>query len=196
MIQKFLLLTAVVLTACCVAEKTPSQSRKMSNASFKIMSVIHDNPLRRLLDNPARSLKASDIRDGYDVLEVGCGTGYFTVSAAKLVGENGRVHALDLQSLAIETTEKKVKKAGLRNVVLNHADAADTGLPEGSIDVAFLFGVIHSLPLEQVLPELHRVLKPDGLLTVRGTRKWIKPVTEGGLFRFVGREKGILKFRK
>ena len=196
MIKGFLIFSAIALTACCLAEKDSSQSRQMSDSSFKIMSVIHDNPLRRLLDSPRRSLKASDIQPGHEVLEVGCGTGYFTVAAAKLVGENGCVHSIDLQPLAIETTGRKVSKAGLNNVDLRLADAAETELPDESIDVAFLFGVIHSLPLDKVLPELHRVLKSNGLLTVRGAQSWIKPVTVGGLFTFAGRENGVLKFRK
>jgi ubiquinone/menaquinone biosynthesis C-methylase UbiE len=168
----------------------------MGDFSFRIMSAIHDNPLRRLLDSPMKSLKASDIQPGDEVLEVGCGPGYFTVSAAKLVGENGYVHAIDLQPLALKTTKKKVEKASLKNVGLMLADAADTQLPEKSVDVIFLFGVIHSLPLDAVLPELSRVLKPNGLVTVRGSQKWIKPLTEKGLFTFVGKENGVLKFRK
>jgi SAM-dependent methyltransferase len=196
MIQGFLIFSAILVSACCIADKDSSRSRQMGNFSFRIMSVIHDNPLRRLLDSPVRSLNTSDIKPGDEVLEVGCGNGYFTVSAAEVVGENGCIHAIDLQPLAIETTKKKVEQAALKNVDLKLADAADTGLPDSSIDVVFLFGVIHSLPLDKVLPELHRILRSGGLVSVRGAESWIKPVTEGGLFRFVGRDNGVLKFQK
>ena len=191
-----LISSSILLFACCHRGERTSHGYRMGDFSFRTMAVIHDNPLRHLLDNPLRSLKAAGIQPGQQVLEVGCGTGYFTVPAAKLVGDDGCVQAIDLRPLAIERTEKKVKEAGLNNVQLKLADAAKTGLPDESIDLVFLFGVIHALPLEAVLPELHRVLKPGGVIAVRGFQSYAKAVTSGGYFSFVDRDKGVLRFEK
>jgi ubiquinone/menaquinone biosynthesis C-methylase UbiE len=191
-----LISSSILLFTCCHRGERTSHGYRMGDLSFRTMAVIHDNPLRHLLDNPLRSLKAAEIQPGQQVLEVGCGTGYFTVLAAKLVGDEGCIQAIDLQPLAIERTEKKVKEAGLTNVQFKLADAAKTGLPEESMDLVFLFGVIHALPLDVVLPELHRVLKPDGVIAVRGFQGYTKSITSGGYFSFIGREKGVLRFKK
>ena len=169
----------------------------MSDFSFRCMAIIHDNPLRRIFDNPIKTLKAAGIQPGQQVLEVGCGPGYFTIAVAKLVGDNGCIHAIDLHPLAIKTVEEKLQKTGVTNVKVRIADAAKTGLPSESIDLAFLFGVVHSLPLALVLPELHRVLKLGGALAVQTfSRRSLEQVTKGGLFTFVAKEGRVFKFHK
>ena len=169
----------------------------LSGFFFRFMALIHDNPLRRVLDNPVKTLEAADIQPGQQVLEVGCGPGFFTIAAAKLVGDNGCVHAIDLQPLAIKTVEKKLKRTGLANVTVRIADAAETGLPSETIDVVLLFGVIHRLELPTVLPELHRVLRPGGALAVRTfSRGSLARVTNAGLFASSGKEGRVVRFHK
>lgn len=171
-------------------------SGKMGDLSFRMMAAIHDNRLRRVLDNPKRSLKSAGIQPDQHVLEVGCGPGFFTTAAAKLVGDEGRVYAIDLQPLAIETTKKKLHEAGVKNVELRIADAAQTGLPSESIDLVFLFGVVHALPLDTVLPELYRILKAGGSIAVRGFHGWAEKLARGGFFTSEGKNGGVNNFRK
>ncbi|MCD6567448.1 MAG: class I SAM-dependent methyltransferase [Dehalococcoidia bacterium] len=173
------------------------ESRHMSNNSFRMMTLIHDNPLRRVLDKPVKTLRAAGIRPGQQVLEVGCGPGFFTIPAAKIVGDGGFLYAIDLQPLALKAVNRKLRKAGLDNVRVTIADAASTGLPAESIDLAFLFGVIHALPLETVVPEIHRVLKSGGVLAVQTfSGRSLEGVTEGGLFAFAGKEGKVARFQK
>lgn len=174
-----------------------ARKNHMTDTSFRIMALIHDNPLRRIFDNPMNTLRAAGIQSGQQVLEVGCGPGFFTIPAAKLVGDTGYVYAIDLHPLAIKTVNQKLRKTGVTNVKLAMADAAETGLPAESIDVAFLFGVIHSLPLDTVIPELYRVLRPKGILAVQTSpSQWRQRITNGGLFTFVGKEGRVLKFQR
>jgi len=171
--------------------------RRMSDFFFRCMALIHDNPLRRIFDNPIKTLKAAGMHRGQEVLEVGCGPGYFTIAAAKLVGDDGCIHAIDVHPLAVKTVEEKLKKIGLTNVKAEIADAAKTGLPSESIDLVFLFGVIHRLPLDRVIPELHRVSKPGGVLAVKTfSKRSLERVTTGGLFTFVGKRGRVFTFQK
>ena len=171
--------------------------RPMSDSRFRCLALFFDNPLRRILDNPIKTLKAAGIQPGQQVLEVGCGSGFFTIAAAELVGDNGCIHAIDRQPLAIKMTEKKLQKSGLTNVKLRIADAAKTGLPNDSIDLVFMFGVIHALPLGLVLPELHRVLRPGGALAVQTfSGRSLERVTNRELFTFAGKVGRIFKFQK
>lgn len=194
MLQRFLIFSAVLLLGCCVHDRDSRHHHGGREFSFKTMAAIHDNSVRRLLDNPFKTLKASGLKPGDQVLEIGCGPGFFTVPAGELVGDDGRVHAIDINPLAIEMTGNKVKKAGLTNVEVRIADAGDTGLPDESIDVALLFSVLPHLPLHTVLPELSRVLKNDGIVAVRGIGA--NSLTQGGFFSFMGRQRGVYLFKK
>lgn len=72
--------------------------------------------LRRWLMNPVTTLRGADIQPGQTVLEVGCGTGFFTLPAAKLIGDEGCLVAMDALSDFVEQVLKKVKSADLKNV--------------------------------------------------------------------------------
>ena len=113
---------------------------------FKLIALVMESPLRRKFFDPAKALKAAGIQSGQKVLEVGCGTGFFTIPAAKLVGNEGRVLTIDPHPLAIEQVVKKIRDAGLTNIEVIKADATKVGLISGSIDLVLLFGVIPSPP--------------------------------------------------
>ena len=174
-----------------------NRQRYKSSLSFRIMSLIHDNQLRRALDDPFQQLRAAGIKKGQNVLEVGCGPGFFTVPAAELVGPDGCVFAIDIHPMAIKAVERKLSRTSLNNVKLTLVSAADTGLSTESIDLAFLFGVAHALPMDKVIPEMHRVLKSGGILAVEtfSNRAWQKMKSDG-FFRFAGKEGRVSKLVK
>jgi demethylmenaquinone methyltransferase/2-methoxy-6-polyprenyl-1,4-benzoquinol methylase len=151
--------------------------------------------------NPVTTLRGADIQPGQTVLEVGCGTGFFTLPAAKLIGDEGCLVAMDALSDFVEQVLKKVKSADLKNVRVVKRDALNTGLSAATIDTALLFGVLPwpALPLNRLLPEMHRVLKPEGRLAV-----WLFPVSgwvpksilQSGLFTYVGKRNGVYNYRR
>ena len=73
---------------------------------------------KRWLDKNAYEVLAEvGVRAGMAVLDFGCGSGTYTIPAAKLVGEGGRVYALDINKRALDRMEKKARKEGLKNIV-------------------------------------------------------------------------------
>ena len=175
-------------------------TRHLFKFMHPFMSFVMDSPLRRKLNNPVKTLEAAGVQSGQEVLEVGCGTGFFTINAAKLVGDEGRVHAIDVYPPAIEFVREKVRDADISNVRLTNADAMDSGLPSSSFDLVLLFGVIPApvLPLDRLLPEMHRLLKPEGNLAVWSFFPlWSRvSVTRSRLFTYIGKEKGVHNFQK
>ena len=167
---------------------------------YRNMGCFLDNPIRRRFNDPGEKIKAAGILPGMDVLEVGCGSGYFTLPAAKLVGDEGRLHAIDIHPISIETTSKRIEESNLKNVILSKTDALETGLPSGSYDHILLFGVIPApvLPLNKLLPEMHRLLRPGGSMAVwTGLPLWSpRQVTKSGLFTHVGERKGVHNFTR
>ena len=70
------------------------------------------------------------------------------------------VYAADVHPLAIERAKGKIEREGMKNVKPMLANASDTGLPDQSIDLAFIFGLRYSAGgLENVVVE-NRILKP------------------------------------
>jgi len=167
---------------------------------FQLMAPVMDSPLRRKFFDPVKTLKVAGVQLGQEILEVGCGTGFFTIHAAELVGHEGHVYAIDPHPLAIEQVSSKIRDAGLSNIGLIKANALESGLASDCIDLVLLFGVIPSptLPLDRLLPEMRRLLKPNGILAVWTALPWWSPMslTRGGLFVYIGKENGVHSFRQ
>ena len=116
---------------------------------------------------PEKELTKLNIQKGQIILDYGCGTGSHTFPATRLVGEKGKVYALDKQPLAIRKVKERAKKGGFHNIDTILSDG-DIRLPAGSVDVILLYGVLPEIGnKESLLRELHRVLKPNRHLSTR-----------------------------
>lgn len=175
-------------------------TRTLFKLMHPLMSSAMDSPLRRKFNDPVKTLNGARIRPGQKVLEVGCGSGYFTISAAKLVGDEGLIHAIDIYPPSVEYVTRKSRDAHLTNVKVSNADAMDTKLPSNSFDLILLFGVIPApvLALDRLLPEMHRLLKLNGSLAVWTVIPgWsTRPITRSRLFRYTGEENGVHNFQR
>jgi ubiquinone/menaquinone biosynthesis C-methylase UbiE len=99
------------------------------------------------------------------VLDYGCGPGSYIADTANIIGELGKVYALDVHPLAIARVKNLASRRDLTNVETIQSDCR-TGLPHESLDVVLMYDVFHMLDEPQaVLAEMHRILKPDGLLS-------------------------------
>jgi len=123
------------------------------------------NPIRRLFEHPRRLLEPL-VREGMTVLEPGCGMGYFTLEAARLVGPSGKVVALDLQKKMINGLKRRLRRAHLSDRVDARVVPADTlAIPdlEGEVDMALALYFVHEAPdAFRLFRELARALKPGG----------------------------------
>ena len=145
---------------------------KLLNFIFKPAGFLMGSKLRKWLMDPVKTLRISGILPSQRILEVGCGTGFFTIPAAKMIGDQGTLIAMDASSGFLKVVARKVEKANLNNVEIVQRDALNTELETEYIDGVLLFGVIPFplLPLDKLLPEMHRVLKKDGTMAV-----WLFP---------------------
>jgi ubiquinone/menaquinone biosynthesis C-methylase UbiE len=159
--------------------------------SFGFISIIHDTLYGKLRD-PFPPLQAAGLAEGQTVLEVGCGPGHFTIPAAQIVGETGKVYALDINPMAIARVRERIQESGVHSVVPLQTGASSTGLPEGHIDLAFVFGLGHARGgVDPIWTELHRVLKDGGIVATDGRT----PPPDSG-FVFSGRQRGVARYLK
>jgi ubiquinone/menaquinone biosynthesis C-methylase UbiE len=101
------------------------------------------------------------------VLEVGPGTGYYTLELAQWLSPEGSLEIFDLQQEMLDHTMRRVRERGIENVTATRGDA--TGLPyeDDSFDAALMVTVLGEIPDQSAaLAELQRVLKPGGRLVV------------------------------
>jgi len=169
-----------------------------SNLDFRLMSLgyrVRDRRLPRM-----EVLKEVGIQTGFQVLDFGCGPGSYVPAVSELVGPAGKVYALDIHPLAVESVQHLVSKRGLTNVetILSNCQ---TGLPNESMDVALLYDIYHDLgEPERVLKELHRVLKPGGMLSFNDhhmkEEEIMAKIPASSLFRLAERGRMTYKFSK
>jgi ubiquinone/menaquinone biosynthesis C-methylase UbiE len=120
---------------------------------------------RRRWQNPESILKKIGVKKGYTFIDLGCGGGFFSIPAAIMVGEEGRVYALDADPKAINVTREKAVAKGLLNLECRVGRAEEEVLCNNCADVIFFGSVLHDFedPLK-VLTNSRKMLKPAGWL--------------------------------
>lgn len=136
------------------------------------------------------------VKEGQTFLDYGCGTGYFVISAARIVGVRGKVYALDCFRRQLKIVEARSRKEGLTNIETILSDNK-TGLPDECIDIVWMCDVFHEVKQRRaVLEELHRVLRRQGILAIYdGMRDKVLGYTTG-LFSLIGNDGKLLRFAK
>jgi len=124
---------------------------------------------KRWLDSHAFEVLAEiRVKVGQVVLDFGCGSGTYTIPAAKLVGKDGRVYALDINRAALDRMEEKAKQEGLNNVVrIDVSGGEKIPLEDESIDLMLLIDVLQEVDDKGALfDEAYRILKSGGIVSV------------------------------
>ncbi len=102
---------------------------------------------------------------GMHVADVGAGTGYYARRIAPLVGPQGRVYAVDVQTEMVAMLREAAARPGLGNIIPVQAEVDDPKLAPESIDLALMVDVYHELEHpHEVLTRLVQSLKPGGRL--------------------------------
>jgi SAM-dependent methyltransferase len=118
-------------------------------------------------------------RAGERVLEVGPGTGYYSLPVAEWLSPGGRLDIFDLQQQMLDHTMRRAAERGLENITATQGDARRLPYPDATFDAAYLTLVLGEIPdQDQALRELARVVKPGGRLVVGelfGDPHWVSP---------------------
>lgn len=130
------------------------------------MAHTFDNLLRRLV-HPAEKILAPYVRQGMIVLDVGCGFGHFTLGLARLVGDTGRVVAIDVQRRMLDKTMSRARQAGLGDRITPVlCGGASLGVNLRA-DFVLASNVLHEVrDVPALLSEVFGLLRPGGLLYV------------------------------
>ncbi len=123
--------------------------------------------VREAEEGPSQMREQLHVKPGMVVCDMGCGNGYHTLPLAEMVGEKGKVYAVDVQPEMIEMLKQNIESKGLKNIVPINSLYHDPKLPPNTCDMILLVDVYHefSHPV-QMLAGMRAALKPDGQLVL------------------------------
>lgn len=128
---------------------------------------ILENPFRRRFLAAEEIVRRAGIAPGQKVLEVGAGTGFVALEAARALGPEGQLVALDIEPRMIERLRQNLLVEGIANVECKLGDAAKVDAADDTFDCVYFVTALGEVPDKQgALWEAYRVLKPGGTLSV------------------------------
>ncbi|MEW5817947.1 MAG: class I SAM-dependent methyltransferase [Spirochaetota bacterium] len=135
----------------------------MSNTGFRIMSFMFR--IADLFSPKGKRLADFGIKEGFTVVDYGCGPGRYIPAASRFVGPGGKVYAVDIHELAIRSVKKIINKNSLVNVVPVLAKGYVSGLASNCADLIYALDMFHGIKEPEVfLKELRRIVKESGVL--------------------------------
>jgi ubiquinone/menaquinone biosynthesis C-methylase UbiE len=138
------------------------------------MACMLDNPFRRLVQSPNR-IVGPFIQPGDTAVDLGCGPGFFTIDMARLVGANGRVIAVDLQSQMLAHVRRKALKRNVMDRIELHQCASGSLELTAEADFILAFYMVHEVPdAAGFFKETRKILKKGGHLLIVEPRFHVK----------------------
>ena len=121
---------------------------------------VHQNETERWKwQDPEATLEKLGIMPGMTFMDIGCGNGFFTLPAARITGEKGKIYALDADERGIDKLKSKAHKENLDNIVAVVGRGEETLLCDACADIVFFGNVLHDFQ--------------DAALVLSNTRKMI-----------------------
>ena len=116
---------------------------------------------------PEILLRDLGLVEGMTLADIGSGPGFFTIPAARIVGENGSVFAADIEGEMLSTVRSRASEAGLTNVHIVKTNEREIPIAPGVCDIVLLAYVIHEIEHRaSFLHRASRLLKPGGRLII------------------------------
>jgi len=126
-----------------------------------------DNPKRREILPPKETLERLGLMAEDTMADVGCGIGYFTLPAAKIINKENKIYALDILDEMLDEVKNKSKELKLENIVAVKTAEYDLKLEDKSVSFVIMVNVLHEIEDKiRILKEIHRILKPGGRIAV------------------------------
>lgn len=132
---------------------------------------MHHGKTSRDILNGEEVIESTGLKNGDVFLDAGCGDGYISLKASTVVGESGKVYALDVYPESIETVRNEIENKEIKNVVAVLADMTiNIPLDKDSIDTVLMANVLHgfveSEEVDVVMNNILKIVKPGGTFAV------------------------------
>ena len=139
-------------------ERMPDMAFRAMSGAYKVMDLFY--PFKRYITR-------FGIREGFSVVDYGCGPGRYTQRMSRLVGKRGKVYAVDIHQLAIESVKREIRKYNLRNVEPILVDGYSCDIDDHTADAIYALDMFHMIKHPApFLKELRRIVKESGFLII------------------------------
>ena len=164
--QIILIFFIVFLFFVCVVVRIIRYYYKFPIPGF--LTRVIDNPVRRrLFQKPSVLASRMNLEPGMTIVEIGPGKGSYTKAIAQAVMPGGLVYAIDIQESVIEHLKRRVEKEEIPNIIPQIDNAYAFSFSDASVDRVFALACLPEIPQPvKVLREVHRILKPTGLVSL------------------------------
>jgi len=160
--SKILALVFAAVPAFPQAAAPPQEMRHRHDDPVAYIASLED-PKRDAYQKPEEVMTALALRPGEVVADIGAGSGYFTLRFARAVGDTGRVYAVDISPDMVRHVNRRVRDAGIRNVVSVLAEPDDPLLPDASVDRFVIVDTWHHIEDQaKYLGLMKRMLRAGG----------------------------------
>lgn len=156
-----------VATLALVDERSvrPGINEAYEHTDFSLWVSRFERPGREVFDRREDIVRATGVKRGMTVADIGAGTGLFTWPFAEQVGHRGKVYAVDISKVFVENLRRLAREKRLPQVEVVHNVPRSAALPEQSLDVAFVCDTYHHFEFPgSMLRSIHFALKPGGVL--------------------------------
>lgn len=172
------------------------RSEFIPTLAFRMMKLLMN--IMDFFKAPGGKLDSFGIKPGDVVVDYGCGPGRYLRKASFLVGETGKVYAVDIHDMAINCACKIRNKAKFNNISPVKASGYFAPIQENKADIVYALDMFHMVSQPNLfLNELHRLLKPSGKLILEDGHqkrsKTLKKIKENGRWRIQKQDQKILE---
>lgn len=137
-----------------------------------------DSEKRRKDLPPEKTLKTLLLEEDNYIADIGCGIGYFSIPASKIVGEHGKVFSIDISDEMLEELSKRIKEQNIKNIEIVKGEESNSKVLDNSFDYLFLSNVVHEVENRNEFLKFYlNKLKKDGRIAII---EWKKLKSEHG----------------
>lgn len=139
--------------------------REIAHVMGHLAASWLERPEREEEENPKKLIESLKVKEGDVIADIGAGSGYYSFRLSKLVGDKGKIMAVDIQKEMLDIINEKAKKEKVTNIETVMGEEADPKLKDNSIDLILLVDVYHEFNLPYEMTEkMVKAMKPGGRL--------------------------------
>jgi len=133
----------------------------------RIKKLMYEGFKRDEWQQPARVIEQLELKLGDEVVDIGAGSGYFSLRLSRAVGPKGTIYALDIDGAMLGELEARAASRNQKNIKTIRVKGEGPGLPPGAYDLIFLCNTYHHLENRvEYFADLRNHLKPEGRIAV------------------------------
>lgn len=173
---------------------------RIPNIAFRIMTFVMT--LVDLIENySSKIFKTLDLKYDQTVIDYGCGPARYIEKASKIVGELGKVIAVDIHPLAIKNVKARIKKHQLKNVEAVLASGYTTTIDSKMADIVYALDMFHMIQQpDELLKELTRLIKDNGIIIIedghQSRNETKQKIENAGILNIIEETKSHVKCKK